>query len=101
MISETTTTLQALLTPVVAIVTTYIAYQQYRIRHDERALALYDRRLAIYKLTIGIMDKIRAGNVIVIEDVWIWENSIAESRFLFGDEVQVVLNELFSALLEY
>jgi hypothetical protein len=38
----------ALLTPVIAIVTTYIAIQQYcanqlRLRHD-----LYDRRLALY-----------------------------------------------------
>ena len=92
---------QALLTPVIAIATTYIAYQQYRIRRDERSLALYDRRLALYKLTIGIVDRIRAGHDLMMDDVFTWQNSIAEIQFLFGEEVHCVTNELFGAVLEY
>lgn len=92
---------QALLTPVIAIATTYIAYQQYRIRRDERSLALYDRRLALYKLTIGIVDRIRAGHDLMMDDAFTWLNSIAEIQFLFGEEVHFVTNELFGAVLEY
>jgi len=41
--------LGALLTPLIAIVAAYIAWQQWRIKRTELHLALYDRRLAVYK----------------------------------------------------
>jgi len=93
--------LQALLTPIIAVATTLIAYQQYRIRRDERSLALYDRRLAIYKNAIGIVDKIRAGNDVTRLEAFTWLSSVAEARFLFGEEVQAVLEPLFGAVYEY
>ena len=89
---------QALLTPVIAVATTYIAYQQYRIRRDERSLTLYDRRLSLYKLTIGVVDRIRAGNVMMCEEALTWLTSIAEVEFLFGDEVHTVTDGLFGAV---
>jgi hypothetical protein len=99
--SELITISQALLTPVVAVATTYIAYQQYRIRRDERSLTLYDRRLAVYRLVIGMVDRIRMGNELIGEDAFKWLNSIAEVQFLFGEEVRVVTDELFGAVFEY
>jgi hypothetical protein len=99
--SEIINNSQALLTPVVAIATTYIAYQQYRIRRDERSLTLYDRRLAVYRLVIGMVDRIRMGDVLIGEEAFKWLNSIAEVQFLFGEEVQLVKDELFGAVFEY
>lgn len=93
--------LQALLTPVIAIVTTYIAYQQYRIRRYERAMALYDRRLAIFKNAIGAIDLVRAGNQMSMGDAFSWASSMTEATFLFGKEVQAVLDPLFGALHDY
>ena len=93
--------LQALLTPVVAIATTYIAYQQYRIRRDEKSLAMYDRRLAVFKNAIGILDRIRAGDALVTEDALSWATSVAEAEFLFGSEVQALLDPLFDAVHDY
>jgi hypothetical protein len=92
---------QALLTPLIAIVTTYIAYQQYRIRRDERAMVLYDRRLAVFKSAIGAIDRVRAGNVIGMEDVFSWASSMTEAPFLFGKEIQAVIDPLFGALHDY
>lgn len=93
--------LQALLTPAIALVTTYIAYEQYRIRRDERALALYDRRLAVFKSAIAIVDRIRAGNAITTDESFAWLTSVQEAEFLFGEEVQTVIDPLFGAVHEY
>lgn len=93
--------LQALLTPTIAVATTVIAYQQYRIRRDERALQLYDRRLKVYKSAMLMIDRIRAGHLIDMSELWEWVSSIQESHFLFGAEVQEVIEPLFSKLLEF
>ena len=41
--------LSALLTPTIAVIATYVAYQQWRVNKTRLDLDLYDRRLAIYK----------------------------------------------------
>ncbi len=63
---------QALLTPLLAIVATYVAYQQYRIRQDERSLQLYDRRLAIFNRVISIVDRIFSGERIDSQEALKW-----------------------------
>lgn len=93
--------LQALLTPTIAVVTTYIAYQQYRIRRDERSLALYDRRLAIYKNAVSALDLIRAGKPMTSADAFEWAASVAEAQFIFGEEIQAVLGPLFGAIYDF
>jgi hypothetical protein len=93
--------LPALLTPLVAVITTYIAYQQYRIRRDERALALYDRRLAVFKSAVSILDRVRACEHMTASDSLAWLSSVAEAPFLFGEEVQAVIEPLFGAVHDY
>lgn len=93
--------LQALLTPVVAIVTTYIAYQQYRIKRDERSLELYDRRLAIFNRVIAIVDRVFSGETVRYEEAQDWINSVREADFLFGEEVEVAIDHLFKNVLDY
>jgi hypothetical protein len=93
--------LQALLTPLVAVTTTYIAYQQYRIRRDERALALYDRRLAVFKSAVGILDRVRMCERMTASDSLTWLSSVAEAQFLFDEEVQAVIEPLFGAVHDY
>ncbi|MCK0509570.1 hypothetical protein [Aromatoleum buckelii] len=93
--------MQALLTPVVAITTTYIAYQQYRIQRDERAMVLYDRRLAIFKVAMRVLDRVRVGDSLTTEDVFSWASSVGEAPFLFGNEVQAVLDSMFGVLYEF
>jgi hypothetical protein len=39
----------ALLTPTIAVITTFIAIQQYRNNRLKQRLDLYERRMAIYK----------------------------------------------------
>ena len=40
--------LSALLTPTIAIITTYIAYEQWRTNRNKLKLDLFDRRFAVY-----------------------------------------------------
>lgn len=93
--------LQALLTPLIAITMAYIAYQQYRLRLDERALVVYDRRLAIYKTAVGVLDRVRAGDSLSSTEAFSWLSSMAEAPFLFGEEIQEVIDPLFDAIYKF
>ncbi|MDO9293159.1 MAG: hypothetical protein Q7U09_16375 [Hydrogenophaga sp.] len=93
--------LTALLTPLIAIVSAYVAYQQYRIRRDERQLVIYDRRLAIFKSSMSILDRIHAGHTVKTAEVIEWYSSVAEAQFLFGNEVFALLDELYSRVFSY
>ena len=53
----------ALLVPVIAISTTYIAYQQYRIEKQRVRMELYEKRYRIYK---KIMEFIEIEHVTLI-----------------------------------
>jgi hypothetical protein len=84
--------LSALLTPTIALVTTYIAVQQYRrerakFRHD-----LYDRRMTVYKATSAYLSTVtnysRKDNA--EEELRMFREfnrACAESYFLFNKEV--------------
>lgn len=92
---------QALLTPVIAIITTLIAYQQYRIRKDERALAMYDRRLRIYNQIVEVVHKVRSSQPMCTEDADDWVHSVAEADFLFGPEVKTLIGAIYRCILEW
>jgi hypothetical protein len=93
--------LTALLTPLIAIVSAYVAYQQYRIRRDERQLVIYDRRLTIFKSAMSIVDKVHAGRAVETTEAIEWHSSVAEAQFLFGEEVPLLLDELYSRVYSY
>jgi hypothetical protein len=79
--------LSALLTPVIAIVTTYIAIQQYRnnrlkLRHD-----LYDRRLAVLKATNRFILSAWQSRGFSWENLREFALSKSEAYFLFDDSL--------------
>jgi len=84
----------AALTPVVAVITLYIAIQQFRsgkakYRHD-----LYEKRLAVYKSTMRFM--MYASMSFPIDDKL--DNyllAISEARFLFDKGLSDYLQELY------
>ena len=78
----------ALLTPTIAIVTAYIAVQQWRINRTQLNLNLYDRRLAIYKALEEFYDEIAIPGDIRYPMVAKLRPSTAEARFLFPKEIE-------------
>ena len=85
----------ALLTPTIAIVATYIAWQQWRINKQKFDLERYDRRLRIYeevrKILSIVMRDARAG----YEDLLRFRAAVSEADFLFGPEIPAYIDEIY------
>jgi hypothetical protein len=89
----------ALLTPLIAIITTYIAVQQYRRERAKFRHELYDRRMAVYKaasnyLSVVIRSSSRDNPEEEEKAYKEFVMANAESQFLFDKDVQKFLAEL-------
>ena len=76
--------LSALLTPVIAIVAVYIAYQQSQTNRRKLKLDLYDRRLRIYQAVATFIGKVLTDFSPQSEDFSDFWRNTAEADFLFG-----------------
>lgn len=86
--------LQGLLTPIIAVVATYIAYQQWRTNQNKWKFDRYERRLEVYKevvrfISIGIREA-KYSNA----ELMSFRPNVSEADFLFGKEVLEYINEL-------
>jgi hypothetical protein len=89
-----------ILTIIIAIIMACIAYQQYRVNFLNLQWNLYDRRLAVVKTVrefIGvILQKAHADYNTCLKFL----NDASEALFLFPDEVQDYINELYKKSIE-
>lgn len=84
----------ASLTPLIAIIATYIAYQQYRnnrakLRHD-----LFERRMVIYDKAGELIIRGTESRKLNTEDLVAYAQALNEAEFLFGKDVCNYLKEL-------
>jgi len=86
--------LSALLTPTIAVLAVYIAYQQLRVNRTRLDLDLYDRRLAIYKALEEFYDGIAIPGNVRFPMVTKLRFETAEARFLFPKEIEKHLDLL-------
>lgn len=97
--------LSGALTPLIAIIATYIAYQQYKINKlkvesDERASRLkqrhelYDRRLSIFTAVMDLVGAAHGDPDKKRVELFKFHRAISESYFLFGQDIIDYLNEL-------
>jgi hypothetical protein len=92
--------ISALLTPIIAIIAAYVAYQQWETNKQRLNAELYDRRFIVYETlmdTIG--EAIRIGD---ISDGQLQKFSIQrrKSHFLFGKNVCDYLEEIYDRLVD-
>lgn len=85
---------QGLLTPVIGIIATYIAWQQWRTNQNKLRLDRYERRLQVYKevvrfISVGIRDANYDNN-----ELMTFRPKVSEADFLFGEEVPKYIDEL-------
>jgi hypothetical protein len=80
-------TIGGLLTPVIALLAAYIAWQQYKTASGKLKLDLFERRYRVYR---GLMDFLAA----VVRDEQVTNESLGnfyretdQKRFLFGDDI--------------
>lgn len=84
----------ALLTPVIAAIAVYIAYQQWQTNRRRLELDLYERRLRVYQAVTRFVGKVVRDVSPDFQDLSELWGSTAEADFLFGSDVRDYLKEL-------
>lgn len=88
--------LSALLTPLIAIITTYIAFQQYQTSRSRFRYELYDRRLVIYDAVIRfIYDNIGGTEPLSVQRLYQFKAETAQCFFLLGGDVYKLADEVY------
>jgi hypothetical protein len=88
--------LSALLTPVIAAVTTYIVIQQYRTSRLKFKLELFEKRYAIYEgVKNFILSAVREATL-PNDDFFKLNEETQDAFFLFGARVEKYIDELRS-----
>jgi hypothetical protein len=82
------------LTPLIAIITVYIAYQQWVIQRNKFNLERYERRLAVFKGVRSFLNMVFSGNI-DFATCSKFGLDTAECIFLFPDEVKDFIDELY------
>ncbi len=86
---------KALLTPVIAIVATYIAWQQWKTNQQKLLLDLYDRRLKVYEEVRQILSLILRDAKASYDDLMKFRMAVSEADFLFGPEISTYIDEIY------
>lgn len=90
----------ALLTPFLAILATYIAYQQFRTNRLKVRSDLYDRRFRHYEGLAELLAHIGAHADVGDEELRAFSQKTRESYFLFGEEVPKYLKTVYERAVE-
>ena len=85
----------ALLTPLIAIVATYIAWQQWRTNQQKLNLERYDRRLRVYEEVRKILSIIFRDAKASTDDLLKFRTSVSEADFLFGPEIPEYIDNIY------
>lgn len=86
---------KALLTPAIAILATYIAWQQWKTNRQKLNLERYDRRLRVYEEVRKILSIILRDAKASTEDLLKFRTSVSEADFLFGPEIPEYIDEIY------
>lgn len=86
---------KAFLTPLIAIVATYIAWQQWNTNKMKLNLERYDRRLRVYEEVKKILSVIFRDADASLEDLLNFRTSVSEADFLFGPEIPKYIDEVY------
>ncbi len=87
--------LQGLLTPVIAAIAVYIAWQQWRTNRQKLNLERYDRRIRIYEEVRKILSIVMRDGYATTDDLLKFRTSVSEADFLFGPEVMKYIDEIY------
>ena len=83
------------LTPLIAIVTAYIAWQQWKTNQQKLVLDRYDRRLKVYEEVRRILSIITRDAKVSVEELLRFRTSVSEADFLFGPEILEYIDAIY------
>lgn len=77
------------------MVTTYIAYQQWKLNRQKLFLDLYDRRLKIYEEVRQILGIVARDARASYDDLLKFRKAVSEADFLFEPEISKYIKEIY------
>jgi hypothetical protein len=86
--------LQGLLTPVIAIVVAYVAWQQWKLNKRKFEFDQYERRLRVYEEVRSILTLVLRDFKPDFIDLQKFRAATAEADFLFEPEIPAYLDEI-------
>lgn len=86
---------QGLLTPLIAIATVYIAWQQWNATKLKMRIERYERRLRVYQVTHRFISEVLSANKPEITQIFGFYSDTAEADFIFPLRVRKYLDEIF------
>ncbi len=89
------TIMSAFISPIVAIVVTYIAIQQYKLQKNKLRLDLFEKRYEIYKNAEIFINQIVVNGCVDSIEMQTFFLNTKDKYFLFGRDVNEYLNELY------
>ncbi len=95
--------LNALLTPVIACVAAYIAWQQWKTNQLKLVLDRYDRRLKVYDEVRQLFSAIVKNETASLDELVKFKVNVYEAEFLFGVEIHNYVDEIYkhTVMLNY
>lgn len=87
--------LSAALTPLIAIIAVYIAYQQYKVNHHALRNQLYERRHRVFEATMSYLAEIMRHGKTDYRRVAQFYAETSEAEFLFTEKVTNHLETLY------
>ncbi len=85
---------KGLLTPLVAVIALYIAYQQWKTNQHKVLLDKYDRRFRIYEEVMIFLKTIRKNRHPSDEELIAFRQNTLEADFLFKPDIREYLDKL-------
>lgn len=92
--------LSGYLTPVIALLALYIAYQQYRTNKQRFLFETYERRLKIYNAVQEYLNSILAQGKTDLQRIGEFSQKTSQVVFLFDKSVQKKIDEIFKKSIE-
>lgn len=86
--------MQALATPTIAIVGSWVAWQQMRISSRKLDFDLYDRRFAVFAATRTLISETVSNAEVSLEVLRAFDLGVADAPFLLNEEVNSYISEL-------
>lgn len=99
-IVKTIEIMKGLLTPLIAVIAAYIAYQQYRLNKTKMKRETYDRNLKVYRATLLFISRIVfesgfGSGSLTQDEVRKFYSETCECRFLFDSKLHQYIDELY------
>jgi hypothetical protein len=91
---------QGLLTPVIAFIAVYIAWQQWKANERRLMLDLYDRRFRVYQRVVDFLLLVQREFRPEVQDVSRYYAETSEATFLFGPEIPAYIREVAKHALD-